>query len=89
MIQRWGTVVYYNPLHFECTSNASFSLNLFVNKTTSIPNFENTLVVLCLQRFQVDVWALGILTYEFMVGTPPFEADGHSATYRRIVKVTL
>jgi Protein kinase domain len=37
----------------------------------------------------VDIWALGVLTYEFLCGSPPFEAEGHSETYRRIVKVDL
>jgi serine/threonine protein kinase len=37
----------------------------------------------------VDTWALGVLAYEFIVGVPPFEAEGHSATYRRIVTVDL
>ena len=38
---------------------------------------------------QVDVWSLGVLCYEFLYGVPPFEAAGHSDTYRRILKVDL
>jgi len=39
--------------------------------------------------YQVDVWALGVLAYELLVGQPPFDAPGNTATYRRIVKVDL
>lgn len=38
---------------------------------------------------KVDHWALGVLLYEFLYGCPPFEAEGHSATYRRISRVDL
>lgn len=36
---------------------------------------------------KVDLWSLGVLCYEFLVGKPPFEADSHQETYRRISKV--
>ena len=39
--------------------------------------------------YRVDVWSLGVLTYEFLVGRPPFEADSQQATYRRIARVDL
>ncbi|XP_077523894.1 aurora kinase A-A-like [Amblyomma americanum] len=33
---------------------------------------------------KVDHWALGIIIYEFLVGTPPFESETRQETYRRI-----
>ncbi len=30
----------------------------------------------------VDLWSLGILCYEFLVGKPPFETETHQETYR-------
>lgn len=38
---------------------------------------------------KVDLWALGVLTYEFLVGNPPFEAESHRETYERIIEVDL
>ncbi|KAL0589785.1 hypothetical protein ABG067_002010 [Albugo candida] len=37
----------------------------------------------------VDVWTLGVLMYEFLVGAPPFEAIGNTETYKRIASVDL
>lgn len=39
--------------------------------------------------YSVDVWLLGILCYEFLVGRPPFEEVDKNATYKRIAKVDL
>ncbi|KAM9920625.1 hypothetical protein OXX59_007047 [Metschnikowia pulcherrima] len=37
----------------------------------------------------VDLWSLGVLCYEFLVGRPPFEETDKTATYKRIARVDL
>lgn len=32
----------------------------------------------------VDIWCLGVLTYEFLCGRPPFESNDQQKTYERI-----
>lgn len=63
------------------------------------PGFYLLLLILYTLRFHceqgrdhdanVDLWSLGVLMYEFLVGSPPFEAEGHTQTYRRISRVDL
>ncbi|KAL3860234.1 hypothetical protein ACJMK2_010388 [Sinanodonta woodiana] len=36
---------------------------------------------------KVDLWSLGVLCYEFLVGKPPFENESQAETYRKIAKV--
>ncbi|XP_023651492.1 aurora kinase B-like [Paramormyrops kingsleyae] len=38
---------------------------------------------------KVDLWCIGVLCYECLVGNPPFETSSHTETYRRITKVDL
>ncbi|XP_024905390.1 aurora kinase C isoform X4 [Pteropus alecto] len=35
---------------------------------------------------KVDLWCIGVLCYELLVGSPPFESTSHSETCRRILK---
>ena len=37
----------------------------------------------------VDLWCVGVLLYEFLVGQPPFMSEGNHETYRRIKQVDL
>ena len=37
---------------------------------------------------KVDLWCIGVLCYECLVGNPPFETASHSDTYKRITKVS-
>ncbi|KAM6163879.1 aurora kinase A [Rhynchocyon petersi] len=36
---------------------------------------------------KVDLWSLGVLCYEFLVGKPPFETSTYQETYNRISRV--
>ncbi|XP_029780568.1 aurora kinase C [Suricata suricatta] len=38
---------------------------------------------------KVDLWCIGVLCYELLVGSPPFESPSYSETYRRILQVDM
>merc|ERR1712232_10878 len=35
--------------------------------------------------FGIDLWSVGILAFELIVGSPPFSSSSHEETYRRIL----
>lgn len=35
---------------------------------------------------QVDLWSLGILCFELLVGEPPFQTQSYEETYKKITK---
>jgi len=37
----------------------------------------------------VDVWSIGILSFEFLTGHPPFESDTNDDTYSRIKNINI
>lgn len=37
----------------------------------------------------VDQWCLGVLCYEFLVGSPPFESEDTEKTYAKIRKLQI
>lgn len=39
-------------------------------------------------RAQVDVWAVGVLAFELLVGKPPFEVDDEARTVNMILTCT-
>jgi len=38
---------------------------------------------------KVDLWCIGVLCYECLVGKPPFETESNGETYKRITKVDM
>jgi aurora kinase B len=37
----------------------------------------------------IDQWCLGVLCYEFLVGSPPFEAEDSEKTYEKIRRIDV
>jgi serine/threonine protein kinase len=38
---------------------------------------------------KVDIWSVGVLCYEFLVGKPPFEAKDYDTTYTNILQAPV
>lgn len=38
---------------------------------------------------KIDLWSLGVLCYEFLIGKPPFETPDYEETYKKIATATF
>ncbi|XP_065828351.1 aurora kinase C-like [Oscarella lobularis] len=38
---------------------------------------------------KVDLWSVGVLCYELLTGSPPFETKSHSDTYKKICRIDV
>jgi serine/threonine protein kinase len=47
------------------------------------PCVQEKVLLTCTEK--VDSWAVGILTYELLVGRPPFEKESRDETYQLIM----
>lgn len=69
----------------------------FIHRGKSIKGMRGTLDYLAPELIsgkeydcnKVDVWTVGVLTYELLVGKPPFEGENRNATFMRIARVDL
>jgi len=64
--------------------------------TTQRRTFCGTLDYLCPEMvnnlphdYTLDIWCLGILCYEFVTGSPPFESNNRKETFRKIKDVCV
>nr|KAJ0200571.1 hypothetical protein LSAT_V11C600303800 [Lactuca sativa] len=85
-----GTLDYLPPEMGKTYDKLSRDIYEFATRSTLF-KFEGCIYVVesVEHDASVDIWSLGILCYEFLYGAPPFEAEEHSDTYRRIRQVDL
>ena len=64
--------------------------------TSERKTFCGTLDYLCPEMinnvphdYTVDIWCLGVLCYEFVTGSPPFESTNRKETFRKIKDVII
>ena len=71
---------------FKCTLNLILILNRRTTMCGTLDYLAPEMVEGRSHDERVDLWTLGILCYEFLVGSPPFEEEKQDMTYRRICK---
>ena len=75
-----------DELQVPAKGSADFEVTYFPLSMTELPP---EMVEVKGYDEKVDLWSLGVLCYEFLVGEPPFDAPGKKATFKRISRVDL
>lgn len=63
----------------------TISLFLTCRTVCGTPNYIAPEILLNTgHAYEVDTWAIGVILYTFLIGTPPFETSSVEQTYNRI-----
>lgn len=91
---RWGTVLwrfYPGPKSYGCLTFPCLRLCLKLHRRRTMCGTLDYLPPEMVEGHthseKVDLWCIGVLCYECLVGNPPFETTSQMETYKRITKV--
>lgn len=86
----WREIIFYNSLNFQWSVCIDVFWLRFRRSTLcgTLDYLPPEMIEGKTHDEKVDLWSLGVLCYEFLVGKPPFEAKTHEETYRRISRVS-